>query len=117
MALYLEADRMASFKVSDDIFKTERKVVSEEWRWRTANPPYGQLFQDFAKTAYTNHSYRWTPIGDMDQLRMSTSAELQSFFNKYYIPNNACLIIAGDIDPEQTKTMGARLFQLDSARC
>ncbi|MBV8780025.1 MAG: insulinase family protein, partial [Phycisphaerae bacterium] len=103
MALYLEADRMASFKVSDDIFKTERKVVSEEWRLRTANPPYGQLFQDFAKTAYTNHSYRWTPIGDMDQLRAATSQELQSFFNKYYIPNNACLIIAGDIDPDQTK--------------
>jgi zinc protease len=103
MALYLEADRMASFKVSDEIFKTERKVVSEEWRLRNANPPYGQLFQDFAKTAYTNHSYRWTPIGDMDQLRMAKSSELQEFFNKYYVPNNACLIIAGDIDPAQTK--------------
>jgi zinc protease len=103
MALYLEADRMASFKVSDDIFKTERKVVSEEWRLRNANPPYGQLFQDFAKTAYTNHSYRWTPIGDMDQLRAAKSQELQEFFNKYYVPNNACLIIAGDIDPDQTK--------------
>jgi len=103
MALYLEADRMASFKVSDDIFKTERKVVSEEWRMRNANPPYGQLFQDFAKTAYTNHSYRWTPIGDMDQLRAAKSSELQEFFNKYYIPNNACLIIAGDIDAAQTR--------------
>jgi zinc protease len=103
MALYLEADRMASFKVSDDIFKTERKVVSEEWRLRNANPPYGQLFQDFAKTAYTNHSYRWTPIGDMDQLRLAKSQDLQTFFNKYYVPNNACLIIAGDIDPGQTK--------------
>jgi zinc protease len=103
MALYLEADRMASFKVSDDIFKTERKVVSEEWRMRNANPPYGQLFQDFAKTAYTNHSYRWTPIGDMDQLRAAKSEELQQFFNKYYVPNNACLIIAGDIDPAQTR--------------
>jgi zinc protease len=103
MALYLEADRMASFKVSDDIFKTERKVVSEEWRMRNANPPYGQLFQDFAKTAYTSHSYRWTPIGDMDQLRLAKSQDLQTFFNKYYVPNNACLIIAGDIDPDQTK--------------
>jgi zinc protease len=101
MALYLEADRMASFKVSDEIFKTERKVVSEEWRWRNANPPYGQLFTDFARTAYTNHSYRWTPIGDMDQLRAARSEELQEFFNKYYIPNNACLVIAGDIDPAQ----------------
>jgi zinc protease len=103
MTLYLEADRMASFKVSDEIFKTERKVVSEEWRMRNANPPYGQLFQDFAKTAYVNHSYRWTPIGDMDQLRQAKSSELQAFFNKYYVPNNACLIIAGDIDTAQTR--------------
>src|SRR6478752_6208595 len=47
MALYLEADRMASFKVSDNIFQTERKVVSEEWRMRYANQPYGPLFADF----------------------------------------------------------------------
>src|SRR5450432_2399441 len=51
MALYLEADRMASFKVSDNIFKTERKVVAEEWRLRYANQPYGPMFADFSKTA------------------------------------------------------------------
>src|SRR4051794_20222038 len=103
MALYLEADRMASFKVSDTIFQTERKVVSEEWRMRTANPPLGTLYQDFLKTAFKSHSYRWTPIGDMDQLRQAKSAELQEFFNRYYVPNNACLIVAGDIDVPQTK--------------
>ncbi len=103
MALWLEADRMASFKVSDAIFQTERKVVSEEWRLRTANPPTGTLYQDFLKTAYTAHHYKWAPIGDMDQLRQATSAELQDFFNKYYVPNNACLIIGGDIDVEKTK--------------
>jgi zinc protease len=102
MALWLEADRMSSFKVNDTIFQTERKVVSEEWRLRTANPPTGTLGQDFAKTAYTAHSYRWTPIGDMEQLKRATSADLQDFFNKYYIPNNATLIIAGDIDVAKT---------------
>src|SRR3954452_16384425 len=80
MALYLEADRMASFKVSDTIFQTERKVVSEEWRMRTANPPLGTLFQDFLKTAYTAHSYRWTPIGDMDQLRQGESGAGEGAF-------------------------------------
>jgi zinc protease len=103
MALYLEADRMASFKVNDEIFRTERKVVAEEWRMRYANQPLGPIFQDLLRTAFTTHSYRWTPIGDMEQLAQATSSELQEFFNTYYVPNNACLVIVGDIDVEQTK--------------
>ncbi len=110
MALYLEADRMASFKVSDTIFQTERKVVSEEWRMRYGNQPLGSLFQDFLRTAYTAHSYRWTPIGDMDQLRQARSSELQEFFNKYYVPNNACLILAGDIDTAKAKEWVRKYF-------
>ena len=104
MALWLEADRMASFKVSDQIFQTERKVVAEEWRMRM-NRPYGSMFEDFLKNAFTKHSYRWTPIGNMDQLRQATSNELQEFFNTYYLPNNAALVIAGDIDVDQAKQL------------
>jgi zinc protease len=103
MALYLEADRMASFKVNDEIFKTERDVVAEEWRLRYANQPYGPMFQDFSRTAYTTHSYRWTTIGDMDQLRQASSPELQEFFNRFYVPNNACLVLAGDFDVAKAK--------------
>jgi zinc protease len=103
MALYLEADRMSSFKVSDDIFKVERVVVSEEWRMRYANTPYGTMFEDFVKTAYTKSPYRWTTIGNMDQLKAAASSELQQFFNKYYVPNNACLVISGDFDQEKAK--------------
>ena len=110
MALYLEADRMAGFKVTDDDFKIERGVVAEEWRLRYANQPYGPLFSDFARTAFTRHSYRWTPIGDMDQLRQASSPELQEFWNTYYVPNNACLIIAGDIDVAQTKEWVRKYF-------
>src|SRR5205085_4188276 len=102
MALYREADRMASFKVSEDIFKTERKVVAEEWRMRQ-NQPYGNMYEDFLKNAFTAHSYRWTPIGNMDQLRAARVNELQDFFNTYYLPNNAVLVVAGDIDTAATK--------------
>jgi zinc protease len=102
MALYLEADRMASFKVNEDIYKTERKVVGEEWRIRQ-NRPYGQLGDDLAAAMYTTHSYRWTPIGNMDHLRQAEVAELQDFFNTYYVPNNATLIITGDIDVAKAK--------------
>src|SRR4051794_37919652 len=110
MALYLEADRMSSFKVNDNIFQTERKVVAEEWRMRTANVPTGTLAQDFAKLAFKEHSYQWTPIGDMDQLRQARSDELQRFFNTYYVPNNACLIVAGDINVDQTKQWVHKYF-------
>src|SRR3954467_4286302 len=55
MALYLEADRMSSFKVNDTIFQTERMVVAEEWRMRYGNQPLGTMFQDFFKTAFTTH--------------------------------------------------------------
>ena len=103
MALYLEADRMASFKVNDLIFKTERFVVAEEWRMRYANQPLGPMSQDLLGTMFKTHSYRWTPIGDMDQLRNAKTSELQRFFNTYYVPDNACLVIAGKFDVEQAK--------------
>jgi predicted Zn-dependent peptidase len=94
MALYLEADRMASFKVDENIYKTERKVVAEEWRIRQ-NRPYGTQYEDFLRNQFTTHSYRWTPIGNMDHLKAAEVAELQDFFNTYYLPNNAILVIAG----------------------
>jgi zinc protease len=109
LALYLEADRMASFKVNENIYKTERKVVAEEWRIRQ-NRPYGTEFEDFLKNAFTTHSYRWTPIGNMDDLRNAQVAELQDFFNTYYLPNNAVLVIAGDIDIAKTKEKVKRDF-------
>src|SRR5688572_5874835 len=109
MALWLEADRMASFKVSDEIFQTERKVVAEEWRMRM-NRPYGNMYENFLKNAFTKHSYRWTPIGDMDQLRQATSNELQEFFNRYYVPNNATLVISGDIDVDEAKKLARRYY-------
>src|SRR5829696_1415757 len=82
MALYLEADRMASFKVSEDIYKTERKVVAEEWRIRQ-NRPYGTQYEDFLKNVFTTHSYRWTPIGNMQHLQAAEVAELQDFYNTF----------------------------------
>jgi len=110
MTLWLEADRMASYKVNKTVFAAERNVVAEEWRLRYANAPYGSLFEDFLSLAFKKHNYRWMPIGDMDELRQSTVAELQEFWNTYYIPNNACLVIAGDIDVAKTKEMVHRFF-------
>ena len=110
MALYLEADRMASFVVTPEIFDTERNVVAEEWRLRTANPPYGTLFQDFFDLAYDAHHYSWTPIGDMEQLAQATAEELNAFHDKYYEPDNATLVVAGDFDVDQAREWVERYF-------
>ncbi len=103
MALWLEADRMASFKVDEEKFTTERNVVNEEFLQRVANPPYGKQLLDFFGLAFEKSNYRWTPIGDMGQLARSTPDELQAFFDTYYVPNNAVLVIAGDIDTAEAK--------------
>ena len=109
MVLYLEADRMSSFKVSEEIYKIERKVVAEEWRIQQ-NRPYGTLFEDYLKTAFTTHSYRWTPIGNMQHLLAAPVSELQDFFNTYYVPNNAVLVIAGDVDVETARPLVQKYF-------
>ncbi len=109
LPLYLEADRMASFKVSDEIYKVERNVVAKEWGIRQ-NKPYGTMFEDFLSTAFNKSSYRWTPIGNMDHLKAAAVSELQAFFNKYYIPNNAVLVISGDFDIDQAKAMVRKYY-------
>ncbi len=109
MALYLEADRMSSFKVTDEIYQIERKVVAQEWMLKQ-NRPYGNLYEDLFKAAFTRSGYQWTPIGNMQQLLAAPAAELQQFFNTYYVPNNAVLVIAGDIDVPAAKAMVQKYF-------
>ncbi len=75
-----------------------------------AKPPVRNQYQDFLKNMFTTHSYRWTPIGDMDHLRNAEVAELQEFFNTYYVPNNAILLITGDIEIAKTKELVRKYF-------
>lgn len=109
LALYLEADRMASFKVSREIYATERNVVAEEWRMKQ-NRPYANIMEDLLKTAFTTHPYRWTPIGNMQHLQAADAGELQQFFNTYYVPDNAILVIAGDIDVPAAQALVKKYF-------
>jgi zinc protease len=115
MALWLEADRMSSFKVSPQIFQTERLVVAEEWRIGQ-NRPYGTMWEELFAEFYQKAPYRWTPIGNMDQLRAAQPAELQAFFNKYYVPNNAVLVVAGNIDVAKTRGEVEKYFGWIPAR-
>lgn len=81
---------------------TQNEVVKEEKRLRVDNSPYGNIFQAVKENLFYKHPYRWSPIGSMEHLDAATLEEFQAFNKKFYIPNNAVLVVAGDIDPAQT---------------
>jgi zinc protease len=109
LALYLEADRMSSFKVTDQIYQIERKVVAQEWMLQQ-NRAFGNLYNDMMKAAFKSSSYQWTPIGNMQNLLAAPASELQQFYNTYYVPNNAVLVIAGDVNVPAAKKLVEKYF-------
>jgi zinc protease len=98
--LWLEADRMASLVVNEENFKKEREVVKEERRLRFENPPYGMLAEWVLAATFQNYPYKYLPIGSMDDLNAATVADVKEFFDTYYVPDNATLIVVGDFDPK-----------------
>jgi zinc protease len=101
--LWLESERMLHAKVDSVGIETQRQVVKEERRQRVDNQPYGSVLEEAMKRAYTTHPYQWSVIGSMDHLDAAVEADYVSFYKEFYVPNNAILSIAGDIDIEATK--------------
>ena len=99
--LWLEADRMASLNINEEIFKKEREVVKEERRLRYENRPYGLVFEDVFAVTFQQYPYKHSPIGSMEDLNQSTAADVQEFFDTFYVPDNATVVIVGDFE---TKT-------------
>ncbi|MHC5190721.1 MAG: M16 family metallopeptidase [Planctomycetota bacterium] len=109
LALWLEAERMSFLKIDQYAFDTERKVVEEELRMRE-NQPYGNVFKKMAAELFTEHPYRWTPIGKLAHLRATSVPELRQFWFDNYIPNNATLIIVGAIEHKKAQALADRYF-------
>jgi predicted Zn-dependent peptidase len=103
LALYLESERMLHAKIDQIGVETQREVVKEEKRQRIDNQPYGSILSETLKRAYSEHPYQWAPIGSLDHLNAATIEEFRQFYKEFYVPNNATLTIAGDIDYEQTE--------------
>jgi len=103
LALYMESERMLHSKVDLTGVETQREVVKEERRQRYENQPYGTILPETLVRAYSVHPYQWAPIGSMDHLNAATIEEFQQFYKDFYVPNNATLTIAGDIDYAQTE--------------
>lgn len=97
-SLELFAEMMSNLSLRDDEFQTERDVVSEERLWRTDNSPMGYLYFRLFNTAFLYHSYHWTPIGFMDDIKSWNIQDIKDFYKTYYQPKNAIIVVAGDID-------------------
>jgi zinc protease len=108
--LWLEADRMGSLNVDEDNFKSEREVVKEERRVRVENQPYGYIEEDLRAAAFTVHGYHHTPIGSMQDLDNATIGDVRQFFDTFYKPPNATLIVVGDFKPEQALAWTKKYF-------
>jgi zinc protease len=111
LGLWMESERMMHPVINQIGVDTQNEVVKEEKRKSYDNRPYGQIFQEVKKNMFTKHPYRWTTIGSMDHLDAAKLEEFQAFNKKFYIPNNAVLVVAGDINnPTQTKAWIEQYF-------
>ena len=97
-ALELEAERMRLLKLFQATVDSERRVVEEEKRLRIDNDPIGKAIEKFRLLAFAKHPYNWTPIGTIEDLEKVTPADCQRFYDAYYQPNNATVIVIGDVD-------------------
>jgi zinc protease len=101
LALWLEADRMATLRIDKDTFENEREVVKEERRMRIDNQPYGRLNEIIYDQAFTVHPYKHATIGSMKDLESASVDDVRDFYQTYYVPANATLVLVGDFDSTQ----------------
>ncbi|MBI4423467.1 MAG: insulinase family protein [Elusimicrobia bacterium] len=100
LALFLEADRMRALNVSQANLDNQRNAVQEERRLGIDNQPYGKSYLEIDNLSYDNFAYKHSVIGSMRDLNAATLADVRGFFKTYYAPNNAVLVLAGDIEPD-----------------
>ncbi|MCH9814300.1 MAG: insulinase family protein [Epsilonproteobacteria bacterium] len=109
-SLNLFAELMQNLNLKDEEFQPERDVVLEERLWRTDNNPTGYLYFRLFNNVYLYHSYHWTPIGFINDIKNWTIEDIKSFHKTYYQPNNAIIVVAGDIKPENVFDVAQKEF-------
>ncbi|MFV2057430.1 MAG: M16 family metallopeptidase, partial [Thiohalomonadales bacterium] len=106
----LEADRMQGLNLSEEEFKKEIKVVMEERRMRTDDKPRSVTYEQFAAAAFVNSPYHHPVIGWMDDLKSMTVQDAQDWYDSYYAPNNATLVVVGDVDPQEVYALAKKYY-------
>ena len=110
-AFWLESDRMLSLAFSEQSLEVQRQVVCEEFKQRYLNQPYGDVWLHLRPMAYKVHPYRWATIGkELKHIEDATMADVKSFFAKFYTPQNAIMVVAGDVKMEDVKALAAKWF-------
>ncbi|RYU96742.1 M16 family metallopeptidase [Emticicia agri] len=111
-AFWLESDRMMSLSFDDKVLEVQRKVVIEEFKQRYLNQPYGDVWLKLRPLVYEKHPYRWATIGkEISHIEEATMDDVKGFFFKYYLPNNATLVVAGDVTVAQIKYLCEKWFE------
>ncbi|MDQ0965566.1 zinc protease [Flavobacterium sp. W4I14] len=111
-AFWLESDRMLSLAFSEKSLDTQRNVVSEEFKQRYLNQPYGDVWLKLRPLAYKKHSYRWATIGkELSHIENATMDDVKAFFKKHYTPQNAILVVGGNVKTEDVKKLAEKWFE------
>lgn len=110
LGLWLESERMLHAIIDETGVETQREVVKEEYRQRYDNQPYGTFLPEMFKRGFEVHPYNWVPIGSLEHLNQAKIEEFRDFYKTYYVPNNATLSIAGDINKPQVKKWIEKYF-------
>ncbi len=108
---WLESDRMMGLSFDPKVLEVQRKVVVEEFKQRYLNQPYGDVWLKLRPLAYQTHPYRWATIGkEISHIEQATLDDVKEFFFHYYIPNNAIMVVAGNVTVDQVKRLSEKWF-------
>lgn len=112
VALWLESDRMLSLNFDEKVLETQRKVVVEEFKETCLNEPYGDVWHHISELAYKQHPYRWPTIGlEPKHVEDAKLEDVKEFFFKFYRPNNAILVVAGNVKPKKALRLVEKWFE------
>ncbi|MFM9914153.1 MAG: M16 family metallopeptidase [Methylophilaceae bacterium] len=110
LSMKLEADRMANLQLTDAEFAKEIKVIMEERRWRTDDKPQAQVAEQYMSTSFQTHPYGRPVIGWMNDLENMTGQDARNWYQTWYAPNNATLVVVGDVKPEQVFALANKYY-------
>jgi zinc protease len=116
LSIKLEADRMVNLNLTDDEFAKEIKVVMEERRWRTEDKPQSKVAEQFKSTIYHTHPYGRPIVGWMNDLENMKGEDAREWYRKWYAPNNATLVVVGDVKAEEVLKLAKQYFSPLKAR-
>jgi predicted Zn-dependent peptidase len=105
LGLWLESERLLHLRIDSIGVETQRNVVKEERRERYDNQPYGSFIEEIFSNSFTEHPYRWVPIGNIQYIDQAKLEEFIEFHEHFYVPENAVLVIAGDIEYDRTREL------------